>query len=295
MADSEHQDNPAEFPDPGAKGSRKGATEQSAPAAAVSGGSLKSLLFVFLILLFALAGLAVYAAHWKQEVDVRAFVLDGLSLIRHGELSMRLNGYKGRKMQEVDPEELKSRIFEHPYVRDAQISKELNGIVRVRVSERQPIALTMLDGKVMAIDREGVILPGKQEFLGRIPKFLVVSGISRFKKSERGLQQLEERDVELLKQFLEALTQSEYACLLICELHLDGGNMSYCKTLQAPARFIVGNDGKFKEKLKKFEIFWQKVVSKKGYNAYESVDLRFRDRIFTREPEAVELPQSASL
>jgi cell division protein FtsQ len=110
-----------------------------------------------------------------------------------------------------------------------------------------------------------------------------------------GLQQLDRRDIELIGQFLVALSESEYARLLIREFHLAGNHQDWCIAVPAPTRFIVGNDGNYKEKLKKFEIFWQKVVSKKGFDSYETVDLRFRDRIFTRDPVSPEVPQDVSL
>ena len=84
---------------------------------------------------------------------------------------------------------------------------------------------------------------------------------------------------------------SDYARLLIRELHFEQNNMTYCLAVQAPTRFIVGNDGNFKEKLKKFEIFWQRVISKKGFGSYGTVDLRFRERVFTKDLVSPEMKQ----
>ena len=155
--------------------------------------------------------------------------------------------------------------------------------------ERVPLALTVMNGEIIAVDTEGFLLPAKKELTVQLPKLLSVSGISRLKAVGNGLQQLDSRDLEVLRQFLSALSETSYARLLIRELHFEGNNLTYCVAVQAPTRFIVGNDGNFKEKLKKFEIFWQKVVSKKGFGSYESVDLRFTDRIFTKD---ILLPQA---
>ena len=292
MPDSGYRENTAS----GTQGAAGGADEVDNfdDSLRVYRGNWQVLLLIVLIVVAALAGLASQASRWKKGVLVREFVIEGNSLVSGLELSARLKGYKGRNLQELDPEELKERIKVLPYVRDAVIGKELNGIVRVRVIERWPVALAVIDGIEMAVDRDGFLLPGKKEFLARVPKLLQVSGISRLKAAENGLQQLEKRDIELLLQFLDALSGSDYALMLIRELHLEADNTSYCIAVQAPTRFIVGNDGNFKEKLKKFEIFWQKVVSKKGFGSYESVDLRFKGRIFTTEPLSQEVPQALS-
>ena len=258
-------------------------------------GSRATRLFIFLMVLAALIALASYASRWKKGVLVRGFVVDNISLISERDIVSRVSDFKGRNMEKLDTKELKKRISMSPYLRDAEISKELNGIVRVRVFEREPVAVTVIDAQRMVIDREGFLLPDNKNVMERFPKLLEIAGITRVHTAENGLRQLDRRDIELIGQFLEALSETDYARLLIRKLHLAGDNMAWCLAVQVSARFIVGNDGNFKEKLKKFEIFWQKVVSKKGFDSYETVDLRFRDRIFTRDPVSPEVPQDMSL
>jgi cell division protein FtsQ len=259
-----------------------------------SGGNRFALLFILLVVLAALAGLVSVASNWKKEVVVRDFVVDGISIIADRELLSRIMVFKGRNLQELDAEELKKRIMVLPYLRDAVISKELNGTVRVRVIEREPVALTVIDGSMTVIDREGFLLPWRPVIAERFPKLLEIAGISHLKTAGNGLQQLDTHDVALILHFLEALSETEYASILIRELHLAGNNMTWYLAVQAPTRFIVGNDGNFKEKLKKFEIFWQKVISKKGFGCYDTVDLRFRDRIFTTDLVSPQVPQDIS-
>jgi len=279
------QSAPQESPEAGDAGS---AMDSAAPAYT---GNWKALLIVILLVCSALFALAQYASHWKKEVVVKEVVIDGLSIVPRAEIAKNLKGYKGRNLQQLDTGEIRKRVVASPYVKDAVISKELNGIVRVQVIERVPVALTLIGGRVMAIDREGFLLPQRAGVVSRIPKLLEVRGINRLRAAGNGLQQLDVRDRYLLQQFLDALSATEYAALLVREFHFAENNQSCFIAVQAPTRFIVGNDGNFREKLKKFEIFWQKVVSIKGYGTFEAVDLRFRERIFTRDPASPEVPQ----
>jgi cell division protein FtsQ len=294
MSDSEYKEDSQYLLDPDTRRTPKRVNEgHSMPA---KSGSWVIRLFIFLMVLAALVALASYASRWKKGVLVRGFVVDNISLISEQDIVSRVSDFKGRNMEKLDTKELKKRISIIPYLKDAEISKELNGIVRVRVFEREPVAVTFIDGQMMAIDREGFLLPDKRESGSRHGMPLIkISGITRLQVAGNGLRQLERRDVDLIRQFLDALSKSDYASLLIGEFHLDGNNMAWCVTAQSPTRFIIGNDGNYKEKLKKFEIFWKKVVSKKGFDSYESVDLRFRDRIFTRDTVSRELPQDVSL
>ena len=242
------------------------------------------LIFITMAVLVALATLVTSATRWKKEVIVRGFVVEGESIIPEREILSLMAGYTGANLQELDTNELKLRIMALPYLRDAVITRELNGIVRVHVTERQPVALAFLGRSTMVIDREGSLLPWRKEVAARFPDLFIIGGINRLTVNGNGLQQLDQRDVALILQFLDALSRTDYASLLIREMHLAANNLSWCIAVQSPTRFIIGNEGNFKEKLKKFEIFWQKVVSKKGVGFYDTVDLRFRERIFTTVP-----------
>ena len=286
MSDSEYHEYSDVLPE--------GEESRSDVASPFSGGNWFALLFILLMAFAALAGLVSVASHWKKEVVVRGFVVDGASIIADRELLSRIMVFKGQNLQELDAEELKGMILVISYLRDAVISKELNGMVRVRVLEREPVAITVIDGRMTVIDREGFLLPWKPVIAERFPKLLEIAGINRLKTARNGLQQLDSRDVALILHFLESLSETEYASMLVRELHLAGNNMTWYLAAQAPTHFIVGNDPNFKEKLKKFEIFWQKVISKKGFGCYDTVDLRFRDRIFTTDLLAPQEPQTIS-
>jgi len=277
-----------DFPTQGVSGEEDG----EGGAVLASGGSWVARAIIFLVVIAVLVALASAASQWKKGVVVRGFVVDGASIISDREFLLRMNAYKGRNLQNLDSKELKKKILTIPYLRDAEISKELNGIVRVKVFEREPVALAVLDGQIMALDGDGVLLPVR---VHRGVPLLKISGITRLGIAENGLRQLDRRDVALIRDFIEVLSQTDYASLLIKELHLADKNMTWCLTAQSPARFIVGSDGNYKEKLKKFEIFWQKVVSKKGFNSYETVDLRFNERIFTRDTLSPVVLQNVSL
>ena len=282
MPDSESRDYPDYLTEP---------TPTESPLNAVPGpaGRRFVLLFIIIAVVVALAALATSASRWKKEVVVRGFVVYGESIIPEPELLSRMAEYKGANLQGLDTNEIKLRIMVLPYLRDAVINKELNGIVRVKVIEREPVALALLGRSTMVIDREGFLLPLRKEVGARFPDLFLIGGVNRLTMNENGLQQLDRRDVVLILQFLDALSKTDYARLLIRELHLASNNLSWCIAVQEPARFIIGNDGNFKEKLKKFEIFWQKVVSKKGFGFYDTVDLRFRERIFTTRPPSPEV------
>ncbi|NTU90406.1 MAG: FtsQ-type POTRA domain-containing protein [Chlorobiaceae bacterium] len=239
---------------------------------------------LLLLLMGTVTALAWYASVWKREVKVSRVAIGGVSLLSRQKLEKSLSPLVGRKLAEVREEEIRRPLVPEPYIRELQIVRELNGTIRVTVSERQPFAMTVFQGRPMVIDTEGMLLPDTG-VSGRYHRLPVIYGIDRAVPVRGGIWRMHSDDIRVLQSIISAFAGSGYAGLMLREIHLAQGNQSWFMVSGSPIRFILGNDGNFKEKLKKFEIFWQKVIAKKGFDCYESVDLRFRERVFAKEPQ----------
>ncbi len=237
---------------------------------------------VLLVLAAGLAGLGIYAEHWRKSVWVKDVIVSGSRLLDPGELQEKADEVLGKNLADVDSATLSDSYAALHYIRHAEVAKEMNGIVRVRVQERMPMAKILNGRNVEVIDTEGYILPYRD-----LPQsssvLLQVAGMKSGRVKGERLKKADERNFAVLKEMTEAVSASEYARLLVKDLFLKGENKTYFSVAGSPTRFIVGNDGDYKEKLKKFEIFWQKVVAKKGLDGYETVDLRFSGRVFAVE------------
>ncbi|MCF8216303.1 MAG: FtsQ-type POTRA domain-containing protein [Chlorobium sp.] len=295
MSDSEHVPDyqVTEIPESGLSDS--GGEEGGSQPSGDGGGNWKAVLVILMLVFAGLGGLAFYASQWKQAVAVREVVIEGTDIVRRSDLSSLLQSYIGKNLQSIDTGELEEKLLGIPYVKGISVARELNGIIRVRVTEREPVARTVYRNKKLIIDAQGMLLPETQRVVSRYPELIRVFGIRRTVQARNGLGQLSVGDSAMVMDLTAALKDSEYAKLLIREIHLEEDGLIFCKVTGSPARFVVGSDGNFKEKLKKFEIFWQKVVSKKGLDAFYSVDLRFRDRVFTRDIDTTGIQRDMAL
>ncbi len=258
-------------------------TQEEAVPVASSGGGRWAVAAVSLVLLAAvLAGLAFYAGEWKKNVWVKRVVIDGNRLLSTGELMKKAGGLEGRALESIDSAALARSYRSLPYVRDASVSSELNGVVRIVVEERLPLTRVASGRKVQVIDSEGYILPYR-ELPPPAATLPLVSGVKAIGSRSGRTKKADEQSFAVLKGMIDAVSASEYAGLIIRHIALREANSTYFTAAGSSTRFIVGNDGNYKEKLKKFEIFWQKVVAKKGLDSYATVDLRFDERVFAVE------------
>jgi len=235
------------------------------------------------LLLVAVAVLSWYATQWKKQVAVTRVVVSGTSLIPTSTIDRRLNSFMGKNLDEVRINEVRRALVSEPWIENIQIGKELNGILRIRIEERRPAALLVSEGRSLIIDTAGNLLPDK-EIAERFRLVKVHGARAAGPVRVGGVRRLNDSDKALLFALLDAFDKSTYARMMVSTIHLTRNNQTWFLVAGSPIPFVIGNDGNFKEKLKKFEIFWQQVVAKKGIDCYESVDLRFRERVFATSP-----------
>ncbi len=267
-------------PNPAAKGGRR-PSKNDEPRGDGSASMRWQLVVLFLLVVVALlAGLGVSAQFWKKGVLVRDVIVSGNRMLSPEDLEQLTEGVIGSPIEKVDENGLAGRIEALPYIRKAEVRREMNGIVRIIVEERSPLALLMKGPKVLVMDTHGYILP-YSDLISRTKLFQVHGVKTGFAESRR--EKADEEDLGIVREMIEALEASEYAQLLVRDIFLERKNGTYFSVAGTPTVFLVGNDGSYKEKLKKFEIFWQKVLAKKGLDGFEKVDLRFADNVYAVE------------
>ncbi len=69
-----------------------------------------------------------------------------------------LNMERGDPLFAFDPDTARDLLTKVAWVRDAQIRRELPGNIRIKLTERTPMALWQQGGKVRVIDTEGVVV-----------------------------------------------------------------------------------------------------------------------------------------
>ena len=67
---------------------------------------------------------------------------------------------RGTPILAIDPGAARARLEALPWVRQATVERRLPKLVYIRLTERNPLALWQLDGKLSVIDRRGQVIPG---------------------------------------------------------------------------------------------------------------------------------------
>ena len=82
------------------------------------------------------------------------------SMVMENEYRSLLRQIDGKKMNQLELDNIRIALESHPYVRAARVSRQFPNTVTIEILEREPIAIVRIDPPVL-IDSESVVLPIK--------------------------------------------------------------------------------------------------------------------------------------
>jgi cell division protein FtsQ len=101
---------------------------------------------------------------------VREVYVSGRKLTDPADLRAAVGVQRGTPILAFDPAAAKARVEDLPWIARAAVIRELPDVVRVRLSERRPLALWQYRGRTQVIDRQGEPVVGAAASrFGRLP------------------------------------------------------------------------------------------------------------------------------
>jgi cell division protein FtsQ len=88
-----------------------------------------------------------------EHINVR-----GNERLSKGEVLAVLSGLRGESLLGSDLNQWRTRLLSSPWVRDAALRRSLPSTVDVVVSERKPIGIGRIDGRLYLVDETGVLI-----------------------------------------------------------------------------------------------------------------------------------------
>jgi cell division protein FtsQ len=111
------------------------------------------------------AGLLLFAANRLPRMAAEASVMRidriqvrGNERLSTGEVLALLSGLRGQSLLSADLDAWRARLLASPWVRDAELRRSLPSTVDVFLSEKAPLGIARLDGRLYLIDDRGVLI-----------------------------------------------------------------------------------------------------------------------------------------
>ena len=191
------------------------------------------------------------------------------------------NFIKGKPCSEICIEEIASHIASNPYVEDCDVCLTVNGILKVDVRQRIPLARVFNRyGDPTLMDINGKILPVKDVALD-LP---VVSGYidERYKFTGELYYIITPENSPLLdglRKLCHALRADEFLSSLIDQVYVnEEGEIELIPKVGRQV-VILGNLERMDQKLLDLKDTYRTVLPAKGWDVYKTINLKYENQI----------------
>lgn len=226
--------------------------------------------------------LLVYVAYRMPDLAaathalrIERILVRGNSRVSTGEVLALLNGLRGQSLIWADLEECRQRMLSSPWVGDVEIRRSLPSTIEVFVSEKEPLGIARLDGRLYLMDERGTLIDeyGPQYAAIDLP---VIDGLS---DADGAGSSIDARRVALASQVIVALRSQQDVGRRLSQVDVrDVHNAAVI--LSGDAAVIRLGDQRFLQRLRSY--LDVAPALRERVPDIDHVDVRFDGRIFVK-------------
>ena len=121
--------------------------------------SVRSLLSFFLVVTLGFATYrAARAAADAPVLRIDRILVRGNARLSTGDVLALLSGLRGQSLIWADLDEWRARLLSSAWIRDAEIRRSLPSTIDVLLSEKDPLGIARLDGRLYLVDDRGALI-----------------------------------------------------------------------------------------------------------------------------------------
>jgi cell division protein FtsQ len=218
-------------------------------------------------------------------LQVDRLLVRGTERLSSGEVLAVLGGLRGENIIWADLSAWRLRLLSSPWVRDVTLRRLLPSTVEVVVSERQPIGIARLDGRLYLVDERGVLMDeyGSQYADFDLP---IIDGLTPPAAGDEG-GRTDAARAELAARLIASVGSRPEIARRLSQVDVSDLHNAAVMLSGDPAVLYVGED-RFLPRLQSYVDLAEAL--RERVQQIDYVDLRFGDRIYVRPVGA---PRSA--
>lgn len=200
---------------------------------------------------------------------------DVLGLINEEGKDYLLNNSLGS----LNLKELESRIENHQFVKKAEAFVDLEGNLSINVEQNRPIARVLNpDGRDVYIGTAGDILPESDHYTARV---ILIQLEDMSWLPEYSL--LDARGGEEFFAMIQKIVKDKFWSAQIAGIYVKDNMEIYLMPQVTKQVVEFGEANQVEMKLKKLRSFYKQILPYKGWNAYDTVNLKYENQIVCKK------------
>jgi len=182
----------------------------------------------------------------------------------------------GKKYRDIDLKSLELRLESIKFVEDAQISTDHKGTLMVEIKQSKPIARIVSPNSPHAyIGSNAVALSTSEKFTARV---LIIDGPFASRLMKENYLSKDSTGSNYFK-LIQYIDQNDYWKKMIAQITLLQNGDIVMEPQIGDYSIQFGKPEDIEIKFKKIDIFFREILPSKGWDAYRSVNVKYKDQI----------------
>lgn len=248
---------------------------------------------VGIIILFVMLGSAISASNQSRMLDVKVDLRFGEHnfFIKDVEVREVVNdlGYleEFTPMVEIDPQRIERTLENNPYIQDAEVYDEINGVLHVDVKVRQPVLRVFnTRGNSVYIDEQGKLMPLSDVYTARTPVangFLAMDLTKLVGHNIKDLcDSLDQPELYIVKDLFEVVNycrKDPFWKAQFNQFYVNADREIEIIPRVGDHIILLGAADDMDKKLQKLALFYERGLNKTGWNEYKTINLKYASQV----------------
>jgi cell division protein FtsQ len=171
----------------------------------------------------------------------------------------------GKNLKEISASEIEEKLAGNKLIKKAECFKTIGGDVKVKIYQRIPVLRVFSQNESYYVDNEREIMPVPANFAAYIP--VAVGNINR------------EYAKKQLYDFACYLQKDKFWDSQIAQIYVASNQDVVLTPTVGNHQIILGKIEDYKENLDKLRTFYEKGLSKIGWNRYSTINLKYKNQV----------------
>lgn len=181
---------------------------------------------------------------------------------------------EGMKLIHMNVANVENMVKMDKFVEDVEVFETLKGELKVKVTQRRPIARFIRSDSSFYVSDQGVFLPMSNRYSARVALITEEKNAPYFLGGH-----LRNAADSSLYNFLIDVDKEDFFNKIVSEVILKEDGQIWIRPQVSKQMIIWGRPEDNESKYERLKIFYKDILPSKGWNRYQRVNLSFKDQI----------------
>lgn len=186
-----------------------------------------------------------------------------------------------KKITDLNIKEIETHLANNPYISKVNVFISLNGVLKVNVTQRQPIVRISNNKGEFYIDINGDILPLNHSYVSRVTYVNgIIHNYSYEDLKQKNIQFIEgDNDLKNIYHLATVIYKNKFLNALVEQIYVTKYKEFEIVPKIGNHLILLGKADDLENKFQKLELFYKHGITMGGWNNYKLINLKFKNQV----------------